>query len=76
MPLVAFLQKGTWLSALEGEKIMAVEPKLKDELKKMEYEPLLPVEKQLIGWSIVIGVILLGFLVWVSYAFFPGGAGH
>ena len=55
---------------------MAAEPKLKDELKKMEEEPLLPVEKQLIGWSIAIGVILLGFLVWVSYTFFPGGAGH
>jgi len=55
---------------------MAEEPKLKDELKKMEYEPLLPVEKKLIGWSIAIGVILLGFLVWMSYTFFPGGAGH
>jgi len=55
---------------------MAEEPKLKDELNKMEYEPLLPVEKKLIGRSIAIGVILLSFLVWVSYTFFPGGAGH
>ncbi len=55
---------------------MTSEPKLKDELNKMEYEPLLPVEKQLIAWSIIIGVALLGFLVWVSYTFFPGGAGH
>jgi len=50
----------------------AEEAKLIDELKKMEYEPLLPVEKKLIGWSIAIGVISLGFLVWVSYTFFPG----
>ena len=47
--------------------------KLVDELKAMEWEPLLPVEKKLIGWSIVLGVVLLGFLVWVSYTFFPAG---
>ncbi len=51
---------------------MPEEPKLAEELKKMEYEPLLPVEKKLIGWSIAIGVILLGILVWISYTFFPG----
>ncbi len=38
----------------------------------MEYEPLLPVEKKLIGWSIGLGVVLLGILVWISYTFFPG----
>ncbi len=52
------------------------QPKLSEELKKMEYEPLLPVEKKLIGWSIGLGVVLLGILVWVSYTFFPAGAGH
>ena len=52
------------------------QPKLSEELKKMEYEPLLPVEKQLIGWSIGLGFVLLGILVWVSYTFFPAGAGH
>jgi hypothetical protein len=50
-----------------------MEAKLIDELQKMEYEPLLPIEKQLISWSIIIGVVALGFLVWVSYTFFPGG---
>jgi hypothetical protein len=50
----------------------AEEVRLVDELRKMEYEPLLPVEKKLIGWSIIIGVVALGFLVWVSYTFFPG----
>ena len=43
------------------------------ELSKMEYEPLLPVEKKLISWSIALGIVGLGFLVWVSYTFFPGG---
>jgi len=43
-----------------------------DEIKKMEYEPLLPVEKKLISWSIGLGVTLLIILIWVSYTFFPG----
>lgn len=45
------------------------------ELEKMaeQYEPLLPVEKQLISWSVALGIITLGLLVWVSYTFFPGG---
>lgn len=43
------------------------------ELEKMEWEPLLPVEKKLIAWSIGLGVGLLGILVWVSYTFFPAG---
>ncbi len=42
-------------------------------MKKMAYEPLLPVEKKLIGWSIGIGVVLLGLLVWISYTYFPAG---
>ncbi len=52
---------------------MPDEPKLAEELKKMEYEPLLPVEKKLISYSLIIGAALLGILVWVSYTFFPGG---
>ena len=51
----------------------ADEHSLVDELQKMEYEPLLPIEKKLIGWSIGIGVVSLGFLVWLSHTFFPGG---
>ncbi len=42
-----------------------------DEMKKMEWEPLLPVEKKLILWSLCIGVISLALLVWISHAFFP-----
>jgi hypothetical protein len=49
------------------------EPKIADELKKMEYEPLLPVEKKLIVGSLVLGIVLLGLLMWISRAFFPGG---
>jgi len=46
------------------------EPKLAEEIKKMEYEPLLPIEKKLIVGSIVLGIVLIGILVWVSSAFF------
>ncbi len=52
---------------------MPEEPKLAEELKKMEYEDLLPVEKKLIVYSLLLGTALLGILVWVSYTFFPGG---
>ena len=47
------------------------QPRLADEMEKMEYEPLLPVEKRLIVWSIALGVVLLAALTWVSYTFFP-----
>jgi hypothetical protein len=61
---------------LPVEEVPAVEPqveaKLIDELQRMEYEPLLPVEKKLISWSIIIGVVALGFLWWISVTFFPG----
>jgi len=48
------------------------QPKLSDEIKKMEAEPLLPIEKKLVFGSVVLGVVLLAVLTWVSYTFFPG----
>lgn len=45
------------------------EPKFSEELKNMEYEPLLPIEKKLVAWSIGLGVFLIGVLVWVSTLF-------
>jgi hypothetical protein len=48
-------------------------PKLSTEMKEMEYEPLLPVEKKLISWSLGLGVVLLIFLYWLSVVFFPSG---
>jgi len=47
--------------------------KISDELKKMEYEPLLPVEKSLIKWSLILGVGLLFVLYWLSRILFPTG---
>jgi hypothetical protein len=54
-------------------KDMNEQPKIADEIKKMEYEPLLPVEKKLIAWSLILGSVLLGILVWISYTYFPAG---
>jgi hypothetical protein len=49
------------------------QPKLAEEMKKMESEPLLPVEKKLIAWSLGLGVVLLGLLIWISHTFFSAG---
>ena len=49
---------------------MTEDTKIADEMKKMEHEPLLPVEKKLIGYSLALGIILLGILVWINYTFF------
>ncbi|MGH8709973.1 MAG: hypothetical protein ACREVA_01445 [Burkholderiales bacterium] len=52
---------------------MEQQPKISEEMQKMPYEPLLPVEKKLIGWSLGLGVVLLVILVFISYTFFPAG---
>jgi hypothetical protein len=41
------------------------QPKLADELAKIPYEPLLPVEKKLIAASLIIGLALLAVLLWI-----------
>jgi hypothetical protein len=40
-----------------------------EELRKAEVEPLLPVEKKLIGWSLGIGVVLLVVLGIVNHLY-------
>ena len=49
---------------------MEDETKLANEMKKMEYEPLLPIEKKLLVWSLSLGVVLLALLIWLSNTFF------
>lgn len=36
-----------------------------------EWFDLMPAEKKLIGYSLGLGIALLGILVWLSYTFFP-----
>ncbi len=55
---------------METLKDPAGKPSLAEELRKMEHEPLMPVEKRLITISLCLGVALLGLLWWVSAAFF------
>jgi hypothetical protein len=45
------------------------EPKLADEMGKMAHEPLLPVEKKLITWSLAVGIVLLIVLAVISRMF-------
>ena len=47
-----------------------MEPEVGKELGAIPDEPLLPVEKKLIAWSLALGVVLLALLAWVSYTFF------
>jgi hypothetical protein len=49
---------------------VAEEPKVKEEIKQMRQEPLLPVEKHLIAWSLGIGAVLMVVLIWVSRKWF------
>ncbi len=49
--------------------------KIAEEMQKMEWEPLLPIEKKLIVWSISLGVVLLFVLYGVSTMFFPAAHG-
>lgn len=43
------------------------QPDLHDELKTGEVEPLLPVEKKLIGWSLGTGIVLLLVLIALNH---------
>jgi hypothetical protein len=45
------------------------QPHIGEELRKAAVEPLLPIEKKLIGWSLGIGVTLLVVLAVVNHLF-------
>ena len=45
------------------------QPKIAEEMQQMAYEPLLPIEKKLIGWSLGLGIVLLIVLVVVARVF-------
>jgi hypothetical protein len=46
------------------------QPDLKNELNATAVEPLLPIEKKLIGWSLGLGIALLIVLIAINH-FFP-----
>jgi hypothetical protein len=43
------------------------QPDIQRELQNAPCEPLLPIEKKLIGWSLGIGIVLLAALVAVNH---------
>jgi hypothetical protein len=52
---------------------MEQQPNIRQEMQKMPYEPLLPIEKRLIGWSLTVGVVLMVILIFISRTYFPAG---
>jgi len=57
---------------LKGGSIVArvlKDTKISEEIQKMTYEPLLPIEKKLIGWSLGLGIVLLIVLFAVARLF-------
>jgi hypothetical protein len=50
------------------------QPKVGEEIRKMPVEPLLPIEKKLIGWSLGLGAVLLVILILVTRAFPVAGS--
>jgi hypothetical protein len=57
---------------MQGDAIME-QPKIGEELQKIPYEPLLPIEMKLIRWSLGLGVVLMAVLIFISYTYFPAG---
>lgn len=45
------------------------QPTVGEELRNAQYEPLLPIEKKLVGWSLGIGIGLLLILAIVNHLF-------
>ena len=52
---------------------MDQQSKISQEMEKMPYEPLLPIEKKLIGWSLGLGIALMVILILINRIFFPAG---
>lgn len=50
------------------------EPRIADEMQRMAHEPLLPIEKKLVGWSLGLGIVLLIILVAVARVFIKAAA--
>ena len=46
------------------------EPDIGKEIGQMPVEPLLPIEKKLIFWSLGLGAVLLFVLIWATGALF------
>ena len=52
---------------LTGEANKMSQPNLRNEIEADEVEPLLPIEKKLIGWSLGLGIGLLIVLIAINH---------
>jgi hypothetical protein len=55
---------------LKTESVVAqsdIRQELQQELQRAPVEPLLPIEKKLIGWSLTIGIVLLVALALINH---------
>ena len=52
-------------------EIAVTETQTAEEMAHISYEPLLPVEIKLIVGSLLLGLALLGVLLWASATYFP-----
>lgn len=55
----------------EGAGGITPEAIMAEELARVPDEPLLPIEKKLIVYSLLLGLVLLGVLWWLGAAYFP-----
>jgi len=62
--------KGWGPKGLQREEHIMSETNLRDELRNATVEPLLPIEKKLIAWSLSLGLALLVVLAAINH-FFP-----
>jgi hypothetical protein len=53
-------------SSMTAAKPAPIQAGIAEEMKKMEYEPLLPIEKKLVSYTFVTGLVLLVVLVLLS----------
>jgi hypothetical protein len=53
------------------EREVRSSPSVASEMGKMPVEPLLPIEKKLIGWSLGLGIVLLVVLVAIAKIVIP-----
>ena len=53
------------------EREVRPSPSVAAEMGKMPVEPLLPIEKKLIGWSLGLGIVLLIVLVAIAKLVMP-----
>lgn len=56
---------------MEPPKVRPTDAETARALAEQQAEPLLPVEKWLIGGSLALGAVLLGVLLWISRTVFP-----